>query len=211
MKRIMMITMMALLTIGLFAETKKSTVSKVKNTINDARVLNFKAKYAVLLLQNKTEEAQKLLDDLLSLVDEVSSIGNGSSAKNETVTNVVTITNIIFITNSTAAPAPAAAQPQPAVSAMSDSDFDSMMEEINKANFPEDKIEIIRQSGKHNNMSIKQIMKLLDLYTFDDDRLKVVHYTYNNPPDKSIAYKLYNYFQWEKSKNEVKSLIESKE
>jgi hypothetical protein len=174
---------------------------------SNTRTLSFKTRYAQLVLQNKLDDAQRLLDEFAAVSAAVTS--PAAPAGTVTVTNFVTITNIVFITNEQQASEHHRSHKDKEVSAMSDADFDSLMDEIGKANFPADKFEIIKQGGAGNNLSISQIIKLITLFTFDDDRLKVFHDTYKNPPDKNIAYKLYNYFQWDKSKDEVKAVIEA--
>lgn len=96
-------------------------------------------------------------------------------------------------------------------SIMSDMDFDVLIKNIKKVKFKNEKLEIIESVSEKNYFYLRQVKKLLSLFTTVENRekVKVVEYTYPKVSDKEKSYEILSYFSFESDKEKIREIIEN--
>lgn len=90
---------------------------------------------------------------------------------------------------------------------MSESEFDELCNNIKSEGFESDKIYVIQLAAKYNRFTVAQLIKLIDLMSFSNDRIEVVKIVYPNVVDKYNSYLIINSFTHSSDKERVKNII----
>lgn len=90
---------------------------------------------------------------------------------------------------------------------MSDKDFYDLCENIKSENFESDKIYVIQLAAKYNRFTVAQLITLIDLMSFSNDKIEVVKIVYPNVIDKYNSHLIINAFTHSSDKERVKKII----
>lgn len=90
---------------------------------------------------------------------------------------------------------------------MNDKDFSDLCETIKSEGFESDKIYVIQLAAKYNRFTVAQLITLIDLMSFANDKLEVVKIVYLNVVDKYNSHLIINAFTHSSDKERVKKII----
>lgn len=123
-----------------------------------------------------------------------------------TTTKKVTTTSSTNI--NTAAPAPV--KEKGCTVAMSSSDFNVAKASVNKQSFSDSKMKTAKQFTKANCLSVNQIKEIMNLFSFDDDKLEYAKYAYDYCVDKNKYFMLAEEFSFSSSSDSLNDYIDGK-
>lgn len=90
---------------------------------------------------------------------------------------------------------------------MSDRDFSDLCEKIKSEGFESDKIYVIQLAAKYNRFTVAQLITLINLMSFSNDKIEVVKIVYPNVIDKYNSHLIINEFTHSSDKERVKKII----
>lgn len=90
---------------------------------------------------------------------------------------------------------------------MSEQDFSELCENIKTEGFESDKIYVIKLAAKYNRFTVSQLIELIDLMTFPNDKIEVVKIVYPNVVDKYNSHLIINSFTHSSDKESVQKII----
>ena len=91
--------------------------------------------------------------------------------------------------------------------AMSQSAFQSLYNSIKNEAFADDKLAVIKTAARRNKFIVSQLTALLDLFSFEDDKIKCVQIIYPKVIDKENAHEILNHFTYSSDKQKVEKII----
>lgn len=225
MKKILCSVVFIFIAVFLFAESDKASLKLFKERVTEIK----KAYKTAAKVKDKVDDANKILDDFLELVETDDSIR----------IKVVTITNYVFVTNYVTEEVPAGVdepadesgddpesdrpevrkhkdkkkhggnRKQEGPEAMSPEQFSEAVASIDKAKFKDEKKSKIRIIAAANSFTVAQIIQLIQKFDWDDERLDVIRQTYPRAVDKNNSFKLYDYIKGELAKSDLTQLIDT--
>ena len=92
-------------------------------------------------------------------------------------------------------------------SAMSESAFATLYDNVNNEAFADDKLSVIRSASKRNNFTVAQVKRILSLFSFENDKIKCVEIMYPKVVDKENAHQILSSFTYSSDKEEVEKII----
>lgn len=90
---------------------------------------------------------------------------------------------------------------------ISDGEFDELVRNIKSEGFESDKIYVIQLAAKYNRFTVAQLIRLIDLMSFSNDKIEVVKILYPNVVDKYNSHLIINAFTHSSDKERVKQII----
>ncbi|MHB1847318.1 MAG: DUF4476 domain-containing protein [Deltaproteobacteria bacterium] len=99
------------------------------------------------------------------------------------------------------------APPPPGPMPMAPGDFDRLAQAISAEGFPENKLAVLRTAAQSAAFSCDQVGRLIDLYAFPNDKVKVVAITKGEIVDPQDAYTLYGHFAFPGDKDRVRQIL----
>lgn len=90
---------------------------------------------------------------------------------------------------------------------ISDSDFDELVRNIKSEGFESDKIYVVQLAAKYNRFTVAQLIRLIELMSFSNDKIEVVKIVYPNVVDKYNSHLIINAFTHSSDKERVKQII----
>lgn len=111
-------------------------------------------------------------------------------------------------------PAPSVEKPAPAkrcTSAMSGPDFARAKQSVEKQSFSDTRMRTANQFTRANCLSVKQIREVMDLFSFEKDKLTYAKFAYDFCVDKNNYFQLGDAFSFSSSVNELNDFIDSKQ
>ena len=90
---------------------------------------------------------------------------------------------------------------------MLDADFNLILVMIDNEKFENDKIAIVQRSFMNKFVTVGQLTRLLEKFSFEENRLKVVEIVYPTVLDNENASLLYDYFIFNSSKEKLNQII----
>ena len=96
----------------------------------------------------------------------------------------------------------------PLIYPMSDGDFSVLYNRIKDEAFADDKLNILRTAADENYFLVEQVGELLDLFSFEEDRLQAVRILNHNILDRENCYRLYSKFEFSDSKESLNSILQ---
>ena len=91
--------------------------------------------------------------------------------------------------------------------AMSSSEFQRLLNNVKNESFADDQTSIVRIAAKSKCFSISQLITLLDVFSFSDDKINVVQIVYPRVVDKDNAHNLLGAFTYSDDKDRVEQII----
>lgn len=92
-------------------------------------------------------------------------------------------------------------------SAMSDSEFQQLLSNVKAEGFADDKTSVVRIAAKSKYFTISQLIELLKLFSFSEDKINIVQIVYSRVVDKDNAHNLLGAFTYSDDKSKVESII----
>ena len=90
---------------------------------------------------------------------------------------------------------------------MSDKDFQYLYKTIKKKSFDRDRLELLSVGVLDNYFSCRQCAKLLSLYSFDKDKLKVLDIMAKHIVDLDNAYLILDSFRFESDRRKAANML----
>ncbi len=100
-------------------------------------------------------------------------------------------------------PQPVAAGPGP----MDPGAFGSLVSAINAEAFPSNKLQVLRTAAQGAFFTCAQVGRLIDLFAFPDDKVKVVAITHRSLVDPQDSFTLYGHFAFPDDKAKVRRIL----
>jgi hypothetical protein len=94
--------------------------------------------------------------------------------------------------------------------AMADDAFKDFLGSLKKASFSRDKLELVSLVSSNNWFTIAQASQVMDIMSFDKDKLSAVRHLNPHLIDRKNQYKLYEHFKFSSSKKKLKGILKSK-
>lgn len=98
-------------------------------------------------------------------------------------------------------------RPMPRVHIMNDKDFQFLYKTIRKKSFEKDQLEILSVGVLDNYFSCRQCDKIMSLYSFDDDKLKVLKIMASHIADKENARMILDSFRFESDRRKAADIL----
>ena len=93
---------------------------------------------------------------------------------------------------------------------MTESSFEQFLFQIKKSSFDKDKLAYIEQQIRHSQFTSAQIKALLQLFDFDNSRLKAGKILYENCVDVTNFYIVYDTFSFDQNRNSLMDYVSRK-
>jgi hypothetical protein len=90
---------------------------------------------------------------------------------------------------------------------MSDFDFNNMKQFVRKEAFDDRRMNIVRQAAGRSNFSTAQVRDLMGIFSFDEGKLDLAKYLYNNTIDRNNYYQLSDALTFASSKDALLEYI----
>lgn len=97
--------------------------------------------------------------------------------------------------------------PQPSVYPSDGRWFEDFIQRYQRESFSDDKEKLLRMATQSQVWMVDQCLRILQLHTFEDDRLKCLRLIAPALYDRQNAYKIIDLFSFSSSKNEAERLI----
>ncbi len=91
--------------------------------------------------------------------------------------------------------------------AMSESDFQTLYNNVKNESFASDKLSVIKIAAKRNKFTVSQLTRLLDLFSFEEDKITCLQIVYPKLTDKKNAHQILNHFEYSSDKEKVEQII----
>lgn len=96
---------------------------------------------------------------------------------------------------------------RPNLRAMNDRDFQQFYNDVKRKPFKDDQLKLLATGAMHNLFTSQQCVRLMSIYTFDDDKLKVVEIIAPGIVDRENYMSVMNSFSFQSSRDKAKSLF----
>jgi hypothetical protein len=83
-----------------------------------------------------------------------------------------------------------------------------MREHLRRKNLENDRVTMARQIVETNHLSSRQVHQLLQLFSFESNKLDLAKAAYRNTIDKNNYYLVYDVFSFVRSREELTQYIE---
>lgn len=93
------------------------------------------------------------------------------------------------------------------LTAMSSSEFQRLLNNVKNESFADDQTSVVNIAAKSKYFSISQLMTLLDVFSFSDDKINIVQIVYPRIVDKDNAHSLLGAFTYSDDKDRVEQII----
>jgi len=103
-------------------------------------------------------------------------------------------------------PAPPA-PPQPQVYPISEDQLQSLVRAINKESFGDGKLRVLESAAPSQYFLVPQVMKLLQKFSFGEDKLDAIRVLWPRVLDRENAYQLYQAFSFPSEKEQLREII----
>ena len=138
-------------------------------------------------------------------------LGTGMDMQGTTTTTKQVTTTSSSSTNvSGANTAAAPVKEKGCVNAMSSGDFSAAKSSVNKQSFSDSKMKTAKQFTRANCLSVNQIKEIMNLFSFDDDKLDYAKFAYEYCVDKNRYFMLAEEFSFSSSSDSLNDFLDSK-
>jgi len=195
------------------SSSSSKKIAVVDEISNKLEILN--KKYCSQLNKLKQRKANKLIDeiyDLLAMLPEdiyVNQTTSSSSSSSTISSNQNANININVNTPEVVTTHKKIVEEKPVTSspAMSENAFQTLYNNVNNESFADDKLSVIKIATKRNSFKVSQLTRLLDLFSFADDKVKCTQVVYPKVIDKENAHQIINHFTSSGDKKKVEAII----
>ena len=136
---------------------------------------------------------------------------SGIENQNNTVTNSTTTTTIQTKSNTNAySNGNNVVKPKTSCAAMSPSTMSSVLDQLKKQAFEDNKMNVIKQVLGSNCISSTQVKQLMSEFSFEENKLRVAKMCYSKTTDKGNYFMLNDAFSFSSSADELQQFLETK-
>ena len=82
-----------------------------------------------------------------------------------------------------------------------------MKQSLRRENFENTRMTLAKQMLGGNNFETSQVREMLQMFSFESNRLELAKYAYRNTSDKKNYYSVYDVFSFSSSKEELSRYI----
>jgi hypothetical protein len=100
--------------------------------------------------------------------------------------------------------------PPPAVQPISEAQLDALARAMNRETFSDGKLRVLESGASQQYFLVPQVLKVIQKFTFTEDRLQVARLLWPRVLDRDNAYQLYGAFAFSREKEELKRIIEGR-
>jgi hypothetical protein len=100
--------------------------------------------------------------------------------------------------------------PQPAVQPISEAQLDALSRAMNRETFSDGKLRVLETGASQQHFLVPQVLKVIQKFTFLEDKLQVARLLWPRVLDRDNAYQLYGAFAFSSEKEELKRIIEGR-
>ena len=90
---------------------------------------------------------------------------------------------------------------------ISQEEFNGLINSIKDESFQENQLSIVQISARYNYFTVNQVVKVIDLFSFSDGKLKALEYLYPNVVDKFNSHQIINAFTYSSDKEKAQEII----
>jgi hypothetical protein len=160
------------------------------------RIDKLQMSYISQLYKSERYEAQILLD-------EIRKVANLLAYTAPVAPQVITIKEAPQVVINVAPPEP----PAPKLRAMNNEDFLDLKQSIRKNNFGDSGLNTLRSAAEGNYFKSSQIVDIMSLFVFSDDKLKALAITYPKCLDTQSKYKILDAFLFDSDKKTAQEIM----
>jgi len=91
--------------------------------------------------------------------------------------------------------------------AVSHNEFQSMKQTLRRENFENTRLTLAKQMIDRNSFESAQVKEMMQMFSFESNRLEIAKYAYRNTVDKNSFYTVYDAFSFNSSKDELSRYI----
>ncbi|NTX12445.1 DUF4476 domain-containing protein [Myxococcus sp. CA051A] len=155
-------------------------------------------------LAQRLERLERLLEDIEDRADRDSR--NKVRKAQETLENVRRqVADAPLL--ATVMPRPPPPPPEPMVRPMGDGAFQRWFDAISRETFTDDKLRVLNTGLQNNYLLVSQVMRLMDRFSFNDDKLNVLRAVKARILDTENNYQLYNAFTFSTDKKRAQEIL----
>ena len=96
---------------------------------------------------------------------------------------------------------------KPANDAMSESDFMRLYNNVEEESFADDQLSVVKIAARSKYFTVNQLTRLVDLFSFSDEKIQCVQIIYPKVVDKENAHELIGAFTYSDDKRKVEKII----
>lgn len=104
-------------------------------------------------------------------------------------------------------PPPPPPQPQPQVYPIAENQLQNLIQAINKESFGDAKLRVLEVAAPSQYFLVSQVTKILQRFSFGDDKLDAVRVLWPRVLDRENAYQLYQSFTFQGEKDQLRQII----
>lgn len=90
---------------------------------------------------------------------------------------------------------------------ISEEEFAGLMESVKNESFQENQLSIVQISSRYNYFTVDQVVRVIELFSFSDGKLKALEYLYPNVVDKFNSHQIINSFTYSSDKEKATEII----
>jgi hypothetical protein len=90
---------------------------------------------------------------------------------------------------------------------ISEEEFAGLVESIKNESFQENQLSIVQISSRYNYFTVDQVVRVIELFSFSDGKLKALEYLYPNVVDKFNSHQIINSFTYSSDKEQATEII----
>ncbi len=195
--------------------TTTTTVSNSGDVIDKivTKLEALQEKYNAKLNKLDGKRANTIIDEiysLLALLPENSTLtepvtNNNQQTESTSSTVNININGLDTQTNQTEVAEPVA--PSNGKKSMSESDFSNLIRRIQDESFSDDQARVVRTAAKNHNFKVSQIVRILDCFSFADDKINALSISYPGCIDPQNNYEILDAFTYSDDKSEAERII----
>ncbi len=92
--------------------------------------------------------------------------------------------------------------------AMNNSEFNDLLQNVENESFADDQLAVIRIAVKSKHFTIEQLIRLIDIFSFSEEKISCVRLVYPKVIDKENAHNLLSAFTYSDDKQQVEKIID---
>jgi hypothetical protein len=90
---------------------------------------------------------------------------------------------------------------------ISEEEFAGLVESIKNESFQENQLSIVQITSRYNYFTVDQVVRVIELFSFSDGKLKALEYLYPNVVDKFNSHQIINSFTYSSDKEKATEII----
>ncbi|MCP3162506.1 DUF4476 domain-containing protein [Myxococcus qinghaiensis] len=158
-------------------------------------------------LAQRLERLERLMEDIEDRADrDTRSKVRKAQEQLESVRRQVTDAPLL----ATVMPRPPPPPPEPMIRPMADGSFQRWHDAIARENFTDDKLRVLNTGLQGNYLLVSQVMRLMERFSFNDDKINVLRAVKSRILDTENNYQLYNAFQFSADKKRAQDILSSR-